>query len=124
MSISTPAGVSSAAMRRRRVLYESARRLPEMARRRMELLLHQLELDEEGDVVAKDLLAVRQVHVPANAVLVAVNCRPEGEGDALAADWISQGAAICARGLDRLGLSGDGQLTAEGDYAVADGEVV
>ena len=41
-----------------------------MARRRMRLLLHQLELDEEGDVVAEDLLAVREVHVPADAVLV------------------------------------------------------
>ena len=48
----------------------------------------------------------------------------EGECDALAAHGVGQRAAECSGCLDRLGLAGDGELAAEGDFAVGDGEVV
>src|SRR5918996_4340627 len=74
-SSSTSGWSSSCAARRRFVLWESRRRLPEIARTFMACLLgrlHELDVGDDGDLVPEGRLAGRERHVPVQAECRAV----------------------------------------------------
>src|SRR5258705_6855457 len=80
-SSSTPAGRSSAASRRRRRLCDSRRRLPLIPRIRIVLRLRQLEVGGQLDLVLEHGAAARELHVPGDAEVGAVDHGLEGDAD-------------------------------------------
>src|SRR5215210_6947629 len=81
-SNSTPDGSSVAAARSSSVLWESARRLPEMPSTRMALRPDELELDGQSHVVGQREAALGKRGVPLEAELRAVDRRLERDADA------------------------------------------
>src|SRR5579875_355456 len=99
-------GASSAAARSSAVLYDAERRLPEMARMRIELRgLDRRHAEDELDLVGDEQVAVRQGLVPLQIELAAVG--RAGVGDH-------------AGELDRTGDALDRDLAGQADLAVAD----
>ena len=80
-SNSTPAGRSFAASSRSRRLCESRRRLPLIPRIRMSLRLRQLEVGGQLDLVLEHGAAARELHVPGDPEVGAVDHGLEGDAD-------------------------------------------
>src|SRR5262245_5217397 len=110
---SAPGGRRSAAARRSRALWEPERRLPEIPRTFIPLLLGELELDDELDVVGEREAALRQRRVPGQAVFGAIDDRLEldaelgevAEGDGRLGDR--------ALSLDRVRVALDRELAVD-----------
>src|SRR3954452_13638876 len=117
-SSSHPDGSFSAAARSRRVLWDSARRLPLRPRTFIVLGADQRELDVELDVLGEDVPAGRQRRVPVEAEVVAVEVRLEVEGAALVAVGILDAGGPGAGRGDLAGVALDRQLAADGGRAV------
>src|SRR5579875_1387234 len=115
-------GASSAAARSSAVLYDAERRLPEMARMRIELRgLDRRHAEDELDLVGDEQVAVRQGLVPLQIELAAVDRAGELEADALVAPRIGRaGVGDHAGELDRTGDALDRDLAGQADLAVAD----
>src|SRR5436309_5560354 len=114
-----PSGAASSAARRRLVLYELSRRLPDTARIRMSVLLpHEGQVGLQGDLVAEVVATALVRRVPGDAELVAVDRGLEREPEALAAERVdARRRSEAALQLDRLRDALDGQLARAGDGA-------
>src|SRR3954451_24253993 len=117
-------GRSSAAVRSSATLCEPRRRLPEIARSFIYLLLHQLEVDGEGHLVAEDLRAVRELHVPVEAVVVAIDDGLELDADPVLAIGSRHRSVDLAAGDDRLGDPLHGQLTVDEQVTIVERHLV
>src|ERR1700742_1083242 len=118
MSMATPSGATCAAARSSAVLYDAARRLPEMPRILMGLgALDGGHAEQQLDVVGDEQVAVREGLVPLEVKLPAVDRGRELEADALVAPRILAVLGDLARELDRPADALDGDLTLERDLA-------
>ena len=75
-------------------------------------------MDGQRDLVAEDLAAAREVHVPVEAVVVTVDLAFEVDPDPVVAVCAGYRAVDLAAGDDRLGDALDGQLAVDDDLAV------
>src|SRR5919197_94039 len=116
ISTSTSFGKSSAAARRSLLLCESLRRLPEMPRTFIYLLLRERQLGVDRDPVGESLLATGKRGVPGDAVAGAVHLGLEREADAL--------CAVVLGGLADRAAAGDGQRDALDGQVACNGDLL
>src|SRR5579859_168195 len=114
-SSSTPSGRSSAAAWSRLLLWESRRRLPEMPRTFIVLLLHQEEVCGQLHVVRERRLPVGELHLPVDAERAAVDGRLEVERHPLGPGRMRERVADRAFELDGNGHALQSQLAADRD---------
>src|SRR5215210_781110 len=122
-SNSTPSGSSDAAASRRRELYESRRRLPEIPRIFVKgalVCLDEEELGVDRDVVAQGLVAARERRVPVHAELGPVDGRGEDGADAILAVGVRRRRRDRPHELDGLRNALDRDLALPGDLAAVD----
>src|SRR6185437_656999 len=118
MSIVTSSGATWAAARSSAVLYDAARRLPEIPRILIELGgLDGGHAHQQLDLVGDEEVAVGKGLVPLEVEVAAVDRAGELEADALVAPRILAVLGDLAGELDRLGDALDGDLALEGDAA-------
>src|SRR5438270_9043691 len=94
-------GAWRAASRSSAVLYDAARRLPEIARTRIGLLLHRRDADQELDFVGDQQPATGEGLVPIESELAAVKLCLDLEADSLVAPGIGAALGDCRDQLDR-----------------------
>ena len=70
-------------------------------------------MDGQGDLVAEDSAATGEIHLPVEAVVVAVDLGLEVYAEPLVLIRTEQRAADLAAGDDRLGVALDGQLAVD-----------
>src|SRR6185437_7361830 len=120
MSIVTSSGATWAAARSSAVLYDAARRLPEIPRILIELGgLDGGHAHQQLDLVGHEQVAVGESLVPLEVEVAAVDRAAELEADALVAPRILAVLGNLAGELDRLGDALDGDLALKGDVAGA-----
>src|SRR5262245_36224686 len=117
---SAPGGRRSAAARRSRELWEPERRLPEIPRTFICLLLGELELDDELDVVREREAALRQRRVPSQAVLGAIDDRLELDAELREVAEGDDRLGDRALSLDRARVALDRELAVDEQPTVVD----
>src|SRR5664279_4621119 len=122
MSRVAPSGATSAAARRSDVLYDAARRLPEIPRIRIGLGgLDGRDADQQLDVVGDEQIAVGKRLVPLEIELAPIDRALELEANALVAPRVLAVLGDLPGELDRLGDALDRNLAGERDLAVGAG---
>src|SRR3954453_17508916 len=125
-SNSTPDGSCVAAARRSSVLWESRRRLPDMASTLMAVLalgLRQLELDDQRHVVRQREAALGKRGVPLEAELGAVDHGLEVDADLRVAGDVLVRPDDRATAADRMRVALDGQLAVDHQLVTLDAQV-
>src|SRR5437763_12420218 len=119
MSRVTSGGATSAAARSSAVLYDAARRLPEMPRTRIELrALDRRDTHQQLDLVGDEEVAVGEGLVPLQIEVTPIDRARELQADPLVAPRILAVLSDLAGELDRLRDTLDGDFALEGDLAV------
>ena len=114
MSRVVPSGATSAAARSSAVLYDAARRLPEIPRIRIGLGgLDGRDVDQQLHVIGDEHVAVGKRLVPLEIELAPINGPFELEADALVAPRVLTVLGDLAGELDRLGDALDRDLAGQ-----------
>src|SRR5262249_55469523 len=115
---STPAGSSPAAAPRSMRLYEPARRLPLIPRRRISRGANELELGAQVDLPADGVPAVRKRELPVQVPIATIDRCAELQRRLLRAERVSRRTPIASVGGDRAADPSDRQLADDRGAAV------